>query len=180
VSNINGKEVLIDFWDTAGQERFASLHPSYFYRAHACLLVFDLTRKTTYQNLTQWYNELQQYRKGIPILVVANKVDMNPKAATKSFAFTEKYGLPPVRFCSAADGTNVVQTFEEIISIAYEHKFGRGVSSSTGESTKSPAATTGGAGSDDTYLDDIMEVLEYFETKEGHEAKDDDAAGGSR
>jgi hypothetical protein len=28
-----------DFWDTAGQERFASMHPSYYYRAHACILV---------------------------------------------------------------------------------------------------------------------------------------------
>ena len=28
-----------DFWDTAGQERFDSLHPSYYYAAHACILV---------------------------------------------------------------------------------------------------------------------------------------------
>ena len=40
-----------DIWDTAGQDRFNSLHPSYYYRAHACLMVFDVTRKLTYKNL---------------------------------------------------------------------------------------------------------------------------------
>ncbi len=34
-----------DIWDTAGQERFQHLHASYYYKAHACLMVFDVTRK---------------------------------------------------------------------------------------------------------------------------------------
>lgn len=66
-----------DFWDTAGQERFSSMHPSYYYRAHACVLVFDVTRKTTYKNLTDWYGELRQYCEGIPCLLVANKIDVD-------------------------------------------------------------------------------------------------------
>lgn len=61
--------------DTAGQERFNSMHPSYYYRAHACILVFDVTRKVTYQHLQEWYDELMQYRPGLPTLVVANKID---------------------------------------------------------------------------------------------------------
>jgi len=110
--------VNIEFWDTAGQERFASMHPSYYHRAHACIMVFDVTRKDTYTNLAGWYRELQTYRKGIPILVVANKVDCNPKAASKPFQFTDKRGLPKVRFCSASDGTNVVSTFTDIVKMA--------------------------------------------------------------
>ncbi len=42
------------------------------------LLLFDfedITRKVTYQNLINWHNELQEHRKGIPIIVVANKID---------------------------------------------------------------------------------------------------------
>ena len=41
----------VDFWDTAGQERFDRLHPSYYFGAHSCMLVFDVTRKITYSNL---------------------------------------------------------------------------------------------------------------------------------
>ena len=43
-----------DIWDTAGQERFNKMHPAYYHRANACILVFDVTRKQTYQHLTQW------------------------------------------------------------------------------------------------------------------------------
>lgn len=35
------RQVKVDFWDTAGQERFASMHPSYYYRANACILVSE-------------------------------------------------------------------------------------------------------------------------------------------
>ena len=41
----------IDFWDTAGQEKFDRLHPSYYFGAHSCMLVFDVTRKITYAHL---------------------------------------------------------------------------------------------------------------------------------
>ena len=44
-----------DIWDTAGQESFNELHPTYYFGAHACLMVFDVNRKVTYQNLRQWY-----------------------------------------------------------------------------------------------------------------------------
>ena len=47
----DGNVVPIDLWDTAGQDRFNSLHPSYYFRAHACILCFDITRKITYKNL---------------------------------------------------------------------------------------------------------------------------------
>ena len=39
------RDVLIDFWDTAGQERFNTMHRSYYHQAHACIMVFDATRK---------------------------------------------------------------------------------------------------------------------------------------
>ena len=35
----DGTELLIDIWDTAGQEMFNNIHPTYFFEAHAALLV---------------------------------------------------------------------------------------------------------------------------------------------
>lgn len=40
-----------------------------------CLQVFDVQRKVTYKNLSNWYKELREYRPEIPCLVVANKID---------------------------------------------------------------------------------------------------------
>lgn len=53
------------------------MHASYYFRAQACIMVFDVTRKITYKNLESWYQELQQHAKGIPTLVVANKIDID-------------------------------------------------------------------------------------------------------
>eukprot|EP00879_Flechtneria_rotunda_P007481 GHRR01007848.1.p1 GENE.GHRR01007848.1~~GHRR01007848.1.p1 ORF type:complete len:248 (+),score=68.21 GHRR01007848.1:144-887(+) len=110
----DGTPIPVDLWDTAGQERFNSMHASYYYKAHACIMVFDVTRKVTYKNLERWYGELQQHAKGVPTLVVANKIDVDLQVTQKSFKFAEKYGLP-FFFVSASDGTNVVRIFHKAI-----------------------------------------------------------------
>ena len=45
---MNGNDVKVDIWDTAGQESFNELHPTYYFGAHVCVLVFDAQRKVTY------------------------------------------------------------------------------------------------------------------------------------
>ena len=123
LAQVDGAEVKVDFWDTAGQERFASMHPSYYYRAHACVLAFDVTRKSTYQHLSQWYKELRTYCENIPVVLVANKIDVDYKVTKKKFNFSKKHKLP-FFFVSAADGTNVVKMFQEAIKMAWQYKQG--------------------------------------------------------
>lgn len=106
--------ITCDFWDTAGQERFNSLHPSYYFGAHICVLVFDVTRKQTYKQLTEWYRELREYCENIPCILVANKIDVDYNVTKKNFKFGEQHNIP-FFFCSAADGTNVVKIFDEAI-----------------------------------------------------------------
>ncbi|XP_019633168.1 PREDICTED: rab-like protein 2A [Branchiostoma belcheri] len=120
-TEVGGKDVCVDFWDTAGQERFNNMHPSYYYQAHCCILVFDVTRKVTYKNLPNWYKELRQYRPEIPCLVCANKIDVDYKVTQKSFNFAKKHQLP-FYFVSASDGTNVVKMFREAIKSAVGYK----------------------------------------------------------
>ena len=75
VPNILHILLCLDFWDTAGQEKFQSMHPSYYHQAHACILVFDATRKNTYKNLSNWYDEMRKYRPSIPCICAVNKID---------------------------------------------------------------------------------------------------------
>ena len=117
---VDGKPVPVDFWDTAGQERFNSMHPSYYHGAHACIMCFDITRKITYTNLSKWWLELQEFRQGIPCIVVANKIDLDMKVTKKSFNFAAKRNLP-FYFVSASEGTNVVKTFTEAIQSGYQY-----------------------------------------------------------
>nr|XP_053775844.1 rab-like protein 2B isoform X4 [Desmodus rotundus]XP_053775845.1 rab-like protein 2B isoform X4 [Desmodus rotundus] len=110
-----------DFWDTAGQERFQSMHASYYHKAHACIMVFDVQRKVTYRNLGTWYAELREFRPEIPCVLVANKIDADIKMTQKSFSFAKKFSLP-LYFVSAADGTNVVKLFNDAIRLAVSYK----------------------------------------------------------
>uniref|UniRef100_A0A667G488 RAB, member of RAS onco family like 2B n=1 Tax=Lynx canadensis TaxID=61383 RepID=A0A667G488_LYNCA len=120
-ATVDGKTVLVDFWDTAGQERFQSMHASYYHKAHACIMVFDVQRKVTYKNLSTWYTELREFRPEIPCIVVANKIDADIKMTQKSFNFARKFSLP-LYFVSAADGTNVVKLFNDAIRLAVSYK----------------------------------------------------------
>lgn len=120
-ATVDGKTVLVDFWDTAGQERFQSMHASYYHKAHACIMVFDVQRKVTYKNLGTWYTELRTFRPEIPCIVVANKIDADIKMTQKSFNFARKFSLP-LYFVSAADGTNVVKLFNDAIRLAVSYK----------------------------------------------------------
>ncbi|KAG1935244.1 rab-like protein 2A [Pimephales promelas] len=137
-----------DFWDTAGQERFRSMHPSYYHKSHACIMVFDVQRKITYKNLPNWYKELREYRPEIPCLVVANKIDADMKVTQKSFNFAKKQGLP-FYFVSAADGTNVVKVFKDAIQMALSYK----------------------KNSND-FMDEVMRELENFDLENKEETSD--------
>ena len=154
----------IDFWDTAGQERFNSMHPSYYHRAHACLLVFDITRKLSYQHLDHWHAELQSVRPGLPCLVAANKVDEDDSVTKKVFAFTKKRQgaaggvVGGVRFVSAADGLNVVRTFRELIAIADEYRR---------------------RGNEADFSGEVMDALDYFDRKEKKAAQAAGTTAGS-
>lgn len=75
VMEIDGKSYKVDIWDTAGQEQYNSLHDSYYFAANVCMLVFDLTRKDTYQHLNNWYEEMRKMCPKIPCMLVANKID---------------------------------------------------------------------------------------------------------
>jgi Rab-like protein 2 len=99
------------------------MHPSYYYRAHCCVLVFDVTRKLTYQHLTDWYAELREYCPDIPVVLVANKIDVDYNVTRKNFKFAAKHNLP-FFFVSAADGTNVVKVCSMCVycmCVYYDH-----------------------------------------------------------
>ena len=117
----DGQELKIDIWDTAGQNAFDSLHPTYYFEANSALLVFDTTRKATYQNCMKWYNEFRTQCPTTPCILVGNKIDIDKSCVRRKYALADKIKCP-FYLVSAADGTNVVRIFEELIKIGLEHK----------------------------------------------------------
>ena len=57
--NVDDRLVTMQTWDTAGQESFKSITRSYYRGAAGALLVYDITRKETFNHLTRWLEEVR-------------------------------------------------------------------------------------------------------------------------
>ena len=57
----------------------------------------------------------------IPVLCIANKVDLDEKATMRTYKFIQELGCP-FNFVSAADGTNVVAIFEQALEMGWDYK----------------------------------------------------------
>ncbi len=75
---INNKSVKLQIWDTAGQERFNSITDSFFKGSQGIIIVFDITDKLSFMNITKWINKKKNTgREDTKIIIVGNKCDLN-------------------------------------------------------------------------------------------------------
>ncbi|MCJ1399558.1 hypothetical protein MMC11_002760 [Xylographa trunciseda] len=71
------KRMKLSLWDTAGQETYKSITRSYFRGASGALLVFDISRRATFDSVTAWLHDLRQIaEEGIVVILVGNKSDL--------------------------------------------------------------------------------------------------------
>ncbi|KAL9106345.1 MAG: hypothetical protein Q9227_008614 [Pyrenula ochraceoflavens] len=77
----NQKKMKLSLWDTAGQETYKSITRSYFRGASGALLVFDITRRNTFEAVTAWLQDLHQIaEEEIVVILVGNKTDLAEKS----------------------------------------------------------------------------------------------------
>ncbi|MFW9905849.1 MAG: Rab family GTPase [Candidatus Thorarchaeota archaeon] len=73
-----GKQIKYLIWDLAGQPRFENVRKIYYSSAVGALVVFDMTRPESFQNIVKWMNELWRNngRGPVPLIVLGNKTDL--------------------------------------------------------------------------------------------------------
>ena len=77
---INNKKIKIQIWDTAGQERYRSITSAYYRGAKGAFIVYDITRKTTFDNIDRWVADLKANGDdNISIVLIGNKLDLEDK-----------------------------------------------------------------------------------------------------
>jgi Ras-related protein Rab-2A len=107
-------QVKLQIWDTAGQESFRSITRSYYRGAAGALLVYDITRRDTFQHLSRWLEEAKQHAQpNMVILLIGNKNDLEHKRAVsleEGRAFADANGLLFME-TSAKTAYNVEQAF---------------------------------------------------------------------
>jgi len=77
--HIDGKEIKLEIWDTAGQESYLAITRSYYRAADGCLLVYDITRASTFKALPMWLSEARQNSNNpnLVIIMIGNKADLH-------------------------------------------------------------------------------------------------------
>ncbi|CBI21936.3 unnamed protein product, partial [Vitis vinifera] len=78
---VDEKVVKAQIWDTAGQERYRAITSAYYRGAVGALLVYDVTRHVTFENVDRWLKELRDHTdSSIVIMLVGNKADLDEAA----------------------------------------------------------------------------------------------------
>ncbi|XP_052737508.1 ras-related protein Rab-37 isoform X2 [Bicyclus anynana] len=84
VVTVDGIKVKLQIWDTAGQERFRSVTHAYYRDAHALLLLYDVTNKTSFDNIRAWLGEIREYAQDdVVIMLLGNKSDSGLERAVR-------------------------------------------------------------------------------------------------
>lgn len=116
----------LQIWDTAGQERFRSITQSYYRGSDGALIVFDVTDRQSFENMSIWINDFQDFTdQNQNIIIVGNKADAEKRAITteEAEAFAQAKNFKYIE-TSAKTGLNVNEAFNMIEEIIYEDKKG--------------------------------------------------------
>lgn len=131
---IDGRDVQAQLWDTAGQERFRAVTSAYYRGAVGALIVYDITRKLTFENVARWLDELRMHSDTILVtMLVGNKrdlVDLREVSVEQGTAYAKAEGLMFLE-TSALDASNVHTAFHSVVKEIYNSYNGRRALSST-------------------------------------------------
>ncbi|CAH8556328.1 unnamed protein product [Schistosoma turkestanicum] len=126
--------VRLQIWDTAGQEKFRSLTKSYYRDTNAVLLVYDICKVDSFNNIKSWMSEVNaniqsNNNNNVQIVLVGNKVDeeRNRVVTKKEAERLAKQTDALFWETSAKTGANVDSMFHSIA----EHLLETDTSSST-------------------------------------------------
>lgn len=120
---IDGKQLKLQIWDTAGQESFRSITRSYYRGAAGALLVYDISRRETFNHLTKWLDEVRQNSNvNMTIVLIGNKCDLDRREVTteEGAEFAQEHGLIFLE-TSAKTAQNVEEAFLYTAKKIYEN-----------------------------------------------------------
>ena len=81
---VNTSKVRLSIWDTAGQERFRGLSNSYYKKARCIIIIYDITRKSSFEKIEFWREEITNFGENDPIkILVGTKLDLQDKRAVQ-------------------------------------------------------------------------------------------------
>ena len=119
--NIEGKRIKLQMWDTAGQERFRTLVASYYRGAHGTILTYDVTKRSSFNNVRNWVKEIDSHNtEGITKVILANKCDLPGREISKEDGemLARDIGVEHIEV-SAKTGDRIQLAFTDLTNTIY-------------------------------------------------------------
>lgn len=122
------REVKLNIWDTAGQERFKSIVKMYYKNSSACLCIFDVTNRSSFDSLQSWISDYENNNNSSKyvIYIVANKCDYPEEKweiSKKDIQnFSKKMGIK-IFYTSYLTGMNIELMFNQLVIDVIEHVY---------------------------------------------------------
>ncbi len=116
VDTPDGLDSLI-IWDIGAQEKFEELREFFLQRSDGAILVYDVTRMETFQNMIFWMNTLYDFVGRVPFILVGNKIDLIDRveiSTEKAERFADKIKAINFYECSTKTGIKVNEIFKEM------------------------------------------------------------------
>ena len=122
--NINNNVIKAQIWDTAGTEKYRSITNAYYKGAKGAFVVYDISRKTSFNNIDKWLFDLKNNGdENINIILVGNKIDLENDRDVTTEEGEKKAILNKASFIetSAKNGNNIEKAFNLMIENVYEN-----------------------------------------------------------
>lgn len=113
-------EVSCQIWDLGGQESFKSLRKLYLEGANGALIIYDMTKRKTFEKLNEWTQSFRTARGQEPMLLIGNKSDLKENIKVneeEAKVFSDQNNISDFIVTSAKTGENVEKAFSNLIKI---------------------------------------------------------------
>ncbi|KAL3311516.1 Ras- protein Rab-14 [Cichlidogyrus casuarinus] len=123
VIEIKGEKIKLQIWDTAGQERFRAVTRSYYRGAAGIVLVYDISRRSTFIAIENWLQDARNLTTpNVVIFLIGNKMDLEDSrevTTDEGAKFAQDNGILFAE-CSAKNGSMVEESFLQTAQKVYE------------------------------------------------------------
>jgi len=120
IYKIYGEQIKLQVWDTGGQERWRCITRSYYKQSGGIIIVFDLTRRETFDNISSWIKEIENNiddTSESEILIIGNKSDLpdQRQVSTKDIEeLKQRYNFTYIE-TSAKHDLNIDDAFTDLV-----------------------------------------------------------------
>jgi len=120
--------IKLQLWDIAGQERFTSMTRVYYKDARACIIMFDITQRSTFSSALKWKNDLDSKctlpdGSAVPCILLANKCDLNMREVNQQEIenFSHEHGFIGWTETSVKEGLMIEESMKFLLEKVMEN-----------------------------------------------------------